>query len=223
MQQAKVVGVVFLDIDGVLCPFGGARDGVRKDTYVDGCIFPDGTMEALTDLLRRMQSITITAPPSTTNDASCEKVVARGDPVLVLSSTWRAQPRFVEEILRSFRAYVSARGLEDASVLQVWDGRLESFFDVVDPNFHATRNEEIYRWIELNAQPAAGRNFVVRSWIALDDEDLVNVEGRVLEDATKHAVQTQSAVGLAASDVEWGVRLAKKQIEEFHAYASHGS
>ena len=60
----------------------------------------------------------------------------------------------------------------------------------------------------------------MRSWIALDDEDLVNVEGRVLEDAKKHAVQTKSSVGLTLESVDFGVELIKMQIQEFHAGVS---
>ena len=56
----------------------------------------------------------------------------------------------------------------------------------------------------------------MRSWIALDDEDLVNVEATVSKDATNHAIQTKSSGGIASTDVDLGVRLAKRQIQEFH-------
>ena len=48
----ELVDVVFLDIDGVLLPFGGgARDDDRPPfRFTQGCLFPDCTMDALTAL-----------------------------------------------------------------------------------------------------------------------------------------------------------------------------
>lgn len=216
--------VIFLDIDGVLLPFGGSRDGYSKDklSFADGCIFPNCTMNALTLLLQRMYHLKV-APSGKRNESS-EATKIRGNPVLVLSSTWRARPEFIEDILASFRAYVVEKGLKNAALLQTWSGHLESFFDATDPNYHATRYEEIQKWLEHNRtnMHACKNNshhtdkFIMRSWIALDDEDLVNVEGTVSKDATNHAIQTKSSVGIANTDVDLGVRLAKRQIQEFH-------
>jgi len=232
-MSVDLVDVIFLDIDGVLLPFGGVRDGYRKDegiSHAKGCIFPDRTMRALETLLRRISDISLdratTITPSVKNEASSEGAAIRGSPVLVLSSTWRARSEFVEDILSSFRAYARARREEYESASKIWEGHLESFFDVTDPNYHATRHDEIYRWVKnhvgegkqfLQLQNCAGRKYTVRSWIALDDEDLVNVEGRVLSDGTKHAVRTKSSVGLTLDDINLGVCLVMKQMREFHA------
>lgn len=232
-----LVDVIFLDIDGVLLPFGGVRDTNyhKSDSTADGCIFPDCTMDALTALLQQIQTISI----NTTATA------IRGNPVLVLSSTWRARPEFIKDILSSFRAYYAAtstkKGLEDTT--STWEPHLQSFFDIVDPNYHATRHDEIYKWVNTyyatnatvrgkkqiifepqynstnnnNNNNGTNKKCIVRSWIALDDEDLVNLEGgRVSRDAMKHAVQTKSSVGLTLQDVRLGVRLLEKQIHEFH-------
>ena len=212
----KLVDVIFLDIDGVLLPFGGgARIGDRQQhseltRHTEGCIFPDRTMEALTTLLTRLNA---SGEEATNDDASSSSSSYRAK--LVLSSTWRARPEFVEDILSSFRAYAIARGREDATVLRVWKSHSDSFFDVTDPNYHATRHEEILNWVRTKANNAR-EEYIVRSWIALDDEDLVNVEGRVLPEAIKHAVKTKSSVGLTLTEVCLGVRLIETQIREFH-------
>ena len=172
-------------------------------------------MIALTTLLQRIQSI-------------------QGNPVLVLSSTWRAQSHFIQDILASFRVYVEEKGEGDASTMIAWGDHLQAFFDICDPNFHSTRHDEIYKWVNDNVvtqntmqHTSKSKNkknskgqYTVRSWIALDDEDLVNVEGRVLEDAKKHALQTKSSVGLTLESVDFGVELIKMQIQEFHAGVS---
>lgn len=242
----ELVDVVFLDVDGVLLPFGGSRDGYsRRDlTFSDGCLFPDSAMDALTELLRRMRGISLDLDHGVDGDGDDDaRKKIRGNPVLVLSSTWRARPEFVEDILSSFRAYVAAREQktaeeeeegpesesEEYAASRAWDdGRLDSFFDLTDPNYHSTRHDEIYGWVRKNvvsrragssSSPEGGK-FVVRSWIALDDEDLVNVEGRVVRDATGHAVRTGSSAGLTGRDVDLGVRLARRQMLEFHGITS---
>jgi len=228
--EEVLVDVIFLDIDGVLLPFGGSRDGYSKDklSFADGCIFPNCTMDALTLLLQRIYHIHPKVAPSGKRNGSSEATEIRGNPVLVLSSTWRARPEFIEDILASFRAHVVEKGLKDTSPHVTWEKHLESFFDITDPNYHATRYEEIQKWLrdnennrqvgKINSQHTD--KFILRSWIALDDEDLVNVEGTVSKDATNHAIQTKSSVGLANTDVDLGVRLVKRQIEEFHGILS---
>jgi len=227
-----LVDVIFLDIDGVLLPFGGTRDKYHNDKQsTDGCLFPDCTMEALTTLIQRIRNFSIN------NNTSCQKVI-QGNPVLVLSSTWRARPEFIQDILSSFNVY--AQNNEDASILQTWKESkcLETFFDITDPNYHSTRQDEIMKWLEKNVVNVKGKKknnnsqhttcssktakkqqFIVRSWIALDDEDLINVEGNVTQHSDimkQHAVQTKSSVGLTLEDTEFGVQLIQKQIYKFH-------
>ncbi|KAL7544186.1 hypothetical protein ACHAWF_007565 [Thalassiosira exigua] len=53
-----VVDIIFLDIDGVLLPFGGVRDGyIRDGSFAEGCIFPNSAMDALTSLLRGVRCL----------------------------------------------------------------------------------------------------------------------------------------------------------------------
>jgi hypothetical protein len=60
-------------------------------------------------------------------------------------------------------------------------------------------------------------DFQVRSWIALDDEDLVNVEeGRKEKKAEKFAVKTESSIGLTLQDVAKGLKLLEDQIRQFY-------
>ena len=217
MALPKLVDVIFLDIDGVLLPFGGgARIGDRQQhseltRHTEGCIFPDRTMEALTTLLTRLDA----SGEESKNDDASSSSSSSYRAKLVLSSTWRARPEFVEDILASFRAYAIARGREDATVLRIWKSHSDSFFDVTDPYYHATRHDEIYNWVRTKANNSR-EEYIVRSWIALDDVDLVNVEGRVLPEAIKHAVKTESSVGLTLTEVCLGVRLIETQIREFH-------
>mmetsp|Transcript_11323 Transcript_11323/g.24135 ORF Transcript_11323/g.24135 Transcript_11323/m.24135 type:complete len:110 (+) Transcript_11323:71-400(+) len=68
-----LVDVIFLDIDGVLLPFGGVRDNFHNEnlSFTNGCIFPDCTMDALTLLLHRMKNnifLEDMTPSTKTND-----------------------------------------------------------------------------------------------------------------------------------------------------------
>lgn len=216
-MDVDLVDIIFLDVDGVLLPFGGGQDGRAREvsSFAEGCIFPTGAMEALTSLLRETRCLELS-----------DGIV--GNPALVLSSTWRARPEFVEDILSSFRAYVGERASSgDATTARAWEGRLESFFDMTDPNFHATRHDEIYHWLKTNASEGAvccsnanSRKYTVRSWIALDDEDLVRVEGKVSRDAAKHAVRTESSVGITMVDARKGVRMLERQIQQYRGVSS---
>ncbi|KAL3817353.1 hypothetical protein ACHAXA_004479 [Cyclostephanos tholiformis] len=202
-----LVDIIFLDIDGVLLPFGDHHDilggGAVPRTYADGCIFPDATMEALTTMLMEL-------------DENGNMGTMNGR--IVLSSSWRSRPRFVRDILSSFRSYVGSRCGKGTGKSRAWEsifGHDFEFFDVTDTEFHSTRHDEVVNWI--NSATINGRGkFTIRSWIALDDEDLVNVEGRIMTDAIRHAVRTISSVGLTLDDVNVAMRLLERQVREFH-------
>ena len=231
------VDVIFLDIDGVLLPFGAAKKSSEEENHkCDDCLFPHSTMHALTRLLQKVGDILLTI-----EDSSNKKQIVKGNPVLVLSSTWRAQQQFITDILESFKGFVAF--VEKQSIHQTWKPHLDAFFDLVDPSYHATRHDEIFSWIRDNDRgkknfsknnfkkrkrrtpqelecTATVVNFEVRSWIALDDEDLVNIEeGRIEEKAIAHAVKTESTVGLSLQDVEKGFILLKHQIYAFYQLA----
>eukprot|EP00984_Skeletonema_dohrnii_P006654 scaffold2366_cov122-Skeletonema_dohrnii-CCMP3373.AAC.14 len=229
------VDVIFLDIDGVLLPFGSAKKSSQDEDYkCDDCIFPKSTMHALTKLLQKVGDISLTI-----KDGNNKQQTIKGSPVLVLSSTWRAQQEFINDILKSFKGYVAF--VQQQEVQQIWKPHLDAFFDLVDPCYHATRHDEIFSWIRDNERGKNNHNnnnsskkrkrrtpqelectstvvdFQVRSWIALDDEDLVNVEeDRVEKKAIPHAVKTESSVGLTLQDVQLGVTLLEDQMHAFY-------
>ena len=230
IHPPTLVDVIFLDIDGVLLPFGGMSNGCHHNEK--SCIFPSCTMDALTKLMHDIYNISCN---NTTTTTTTTTTIQRGNPVLVLSSTWRARPEFIQDILSSFRDYVdskSAAVADDEHLVIMWkeSSHLDSFFDIVDPNYHSTRRDEIYKWVNehiMNTDNTNGgkknnnlhqksQNFKVRSWIALDDEDLVNVEGIQHDDTIQHAVQTESSVGLTFEDAKLGLQLIEKQIRNFH-------
>jgi len=213
----NLVDVILLDIDGVLLPFGDTDNGYNNETSStqDSCLFPDDTMHALTMLLQKMSNLTFN---------TISNQVQNGNPVLVLSSTWRARPEFIRDILNSFQIYADKKGLEDASILQIWKQTncLDSFFDKTDPTYHSTRHDEIMKWVNANTtsneltNEKRTKSFIVRSWIALDDEDIVAVEGQQHKEMLEHAVQTNSSIGLTIEDVALGIELIKKQISRYH-------
>ena len=61
----ELVDVVFLDIDGVLLPFGGSCNGSlsqeSKAIYTEGCVFPNSAMDALSSMLQRMEDFSLYA------------------------------------------------------------------------------------------------------------------------------------------------------------------
>ena len=234
------VDVIFLDIDGVLLPFGSAKKKSNQDEdfKCDDCIFPNSTMEALTKLLQKVGDIFLMI-----KDSNNQQQTVKGNPVLVLSSTWRAQQEFIADILDSFKGYVAFVQQQQPEVEQIWKPHLDAFFGIVDPCYHATRHDEIFSWVSWVRDNATEKHshknssnkkrkrrtpqelectstvvdFQVRSWIALDDEDLVNVEeNRVEVKAIPHAVKTESSVGLTLHDADLGVKLLEDQMKAFY-------
>ena len=202
-----LVDIVFLDIDGVLLPFGDNSHilggGVDlHTTYTSGCIFPDSTMEALSTLLMTLDDMRLGGLMMNTK--------------IVLSSSWRSRQEFVSDILTSFQSFTKSRGARDEKISMAWENTFGGgskgyeFFDVTDTKYHLTRHNEILNWIDCARINGMGQ-FTIRSWIALDDEDLVNVDDRMIG----HAVQTLSIVGLTLRDVNVAIRLLEKQVREY--------
>ena len=73
--------VIFLDIDGVLLPFGNDNNDKKEESCT--ALFPDRTLKALSKIIQHSP-----------------KPVA-----LVLSSTWRVRPEFCHQILQAFQTY----------------------------------------------------------------------------------------------------------------------
>lgn len=160
--MAEILKVIFLDIDGVLLPF--PRD---EDSGSD--LFPPSTLNALQSLLKEAQGAK-----------------------LILSSTWRVQKKFIQDIVDAIQGF----GID-------FDG----FFDITDPNMHSERQWEIERWLSnQRTKPIV--------WLALDDEELIEGDSnRRFEKLFQgHVVKTQSDKGLTMDDVKDAMRLWKKQL-----------
>lgn len=206
-----LVDIIFLDIDGVLLPFGDnshilGGGGDLHQTYTSGCIFPDSTMEALSTLLM------------TLDDMRLRGMMMNAK--IVLSSSWRSHQKLVRDILTSFQSFAKSRAARDKKISMVLENTFScgsegyEFFDVTDTKYHSTRHDEIINWIEC-AKTNGASEFLIRSWIALDDEDIVTVEGRKMNDSIGHAVQTLSTVGLTLREVNVAIRLLEKQVQEY--------
>lgn len=89
------MNVLFLDMDGVLLPFGG--DGYEKNQSSNR-LFPDETLAALSQILSGVPGL-----------------------VLVLSSTWRVRQEFCDEIIMSFHSYGKQHGGPLATVEDFYD------------------------------------------------------------------------------------------------------
>jgi hypothetical protein len=116
---------------------------------------------------------------------------------LVLSSTWRVQASFRNQILDCFREYPGPLSL------------IDDFFDITDPGLHSERQHEIYEWLQVH-------NWVNKPWVALDDEELL--EGAANRHCRQvfegHVVKTDSRIGLTDSDAERAIQLLRNQIME---------
>ena len=166
--------VIFLDIDGVLLPFGGDIFDGKKEKSCSG-LFPDRTLQALSEICRQ---------PETTIS-------------LVLSSTWRVQPQFCQQILQAFQTYNDC-----------FQGSLPSnFYDLTNTENHSERQWEIHEWL-------VGQEQIVESWVCLDDEELLeeekNAKYRSFFDG--HVVKTRSSVGLTLKDADKALRLLRQQM-----------
>jgi len=152
--------VVFLDIDGVLLPFGQL-------------LFPEPQLEALSRILEAFDGARV-----------------------VLSSTWRVQPKFIQDILDQFRVYGDAYGGPLADL---------DFFDITDPQLHSERHLEIDAWLLQQTSPPA-------AWVALDDEDLLG--GGTVHTFEGRAVRTDSHEGLTEEMAQLAIQFLERQLAE---------
>jgi hypothetical protein len=163
--------LIFLDIDGVLLPFP------KSDKSSCGAIFPDYCLRALSTILEEIPAAKV-----------------------ILSSTWRAQPNLIAEILESFYLFGKKFGgpLKD----------LEEFAGMTDPNYHSERQHEIGMYLSEHAIDD------IAAWVALDDEELL--QGKANEAYRSkfegHVVKTNSRFGLNARDAAKAIQLLKSQL-----------
>jgi hypothetical protein len=165
--------IIFLDIDGVLLPFGSHL------------LFPDAQLEALSIILQAFAE-----------DHAVE---------IVLSSTWRVQAKFRQDILDQFDAYAYEYGGPLAQV--------QRFFDVTDIELHSERHLEIDAWL-------VNKSSLPLAWIALDDEDLLL--GGTQHAFDGHVVQTVSHQGLTEENAKLAIQLLQKQLEKKRLVAEKG-
>ena len=166
--------LVFLDIDGVLLPFGHNRSQNSQKTDQ---LFPDETLAALDDIVR-----------------------AFPESQVVLSSTWRMNPSFVEEIRKDFERYANkhpSNCLVRVDLTRVTPLEL----------CWSTRQHEIYEYLnQLEEKRVA--------WVALDDEELV--DGKANEPYRKHfqgkVVKTDSHQALTARDAQQAIQILSRQV-----------
>ena len=194
--------IVFLDVDGVLLPFGVGSEGVWRGEAENDSQSTSGGGELL-------------FPESAL--AALEHVLAETRATLVLSSTWRSSAEAVEMLLQAFRSYAAKRDAasakrdaasvtasaerEEASPL----GRIHSFPHTTDPQRHDVRQHEIHRWLLERSYTGA--------WVAIDDEPLLDgAEQQRLRGAFEgHVVQTSSSEGLTWELAEAAVALLRAQ------------
>ncbi|KAL3935614.1 MAG: hypothetical protein SGBAC_008896 [Bacillariaceae sp.] len=133
-------------------------------------LFPTNTMKALDHLLKATQA------------------------QLVLSSTWRAQDQFVQDILDDFEKH----GLG-----------VTEFHGMTDKHYHSERQWEIHRWLSQHD------DIQKVCWLALDDEELL--EGEENEKLASvfqgHVIKTVSSIGLTKEDVVRGIQLWQAQLK----------
>ena len=166
-----MVPIVFLDIDGVLLPFGDGVD-VPKDA-----VFPDHCLAALSVLLEKSEAC------------------------IVLSSTWRAQPSYMQEIVEDFQRYAATHGGPLGSITM-----LER---TTCPVTFSARQLEIFKWLTSGEEQ-------VGAWVALDDEPLL--EGKSCRKHRAyfqgHVVQTESHEGLTMEQAEEAASLLATQCAQ---------
>ena len=216
MEVSEII-ILFLDIDGVLLPFGCSAidDGSSPTMFSSSssCLFPDSTLQALSMILEECRERNL--PPVG----------------LVLSSTWRVHEKFRQDILHGLANYARRQG----GPL----GEVTEFFDVTDPTLHSERQHEIYAWLESyiiaseddqiqqqstttsntscsdTAETRKVRPFI-RAWLALDDEELIQGPNyRALSSVFQgHVIKTDSSVGLTREDAQQALELLQWQIQK---------
>jgi HAD domain in Swiss Army Knife RNA repair proteins len=226
-RTARRVVLIFLDIDGVLLPFP-LSESAKQDLRTSSVIFPKENLEALNYLMKSIRALatTTTGAFPSDNDKSRqyheESSTGRNpDPEIVLSSTWRVQDAFRQEILDSFQR----SSFDHLS-------RMTDFYAITDIHLHTTRQHEIHSWIQkhLVQNPTNPRqlinrgcsnirdgyyNDLVAAWIVIDDEEILEgVSNRIYRKTFEngHVIKTDSNVGFTMQLAEKALRLIREQL-----------
>ena len=137
-SPSSYLGIIFLDIDGVLLPFPKKDNGSGQSTKR---LFPDGPLRALSKLLEE-------TPHSK----------------IVLSSTWRVREDFRNDILDCFQDFAneelqqssltehdnsssSGGGGGGSSLCPLGQIANDGFWGITDPEMHSERQWEIHDWL----------------------------------------------------------------------------
>ena len=199
--STKPLQYLFLDIDGVLLPFGGSDDA-SNDTHND--THNDTTNDTSNDTSNDTPNdpTNATAPPTYDPDAFPKSTLHALNHILaqvphlhiVLSSTWRCGGG-QQTILDQFAA----------STLHPLSTFMTTFVHTTDLNQHDHRQWEIASWLKNNTQ---GTNNDLR-WVALDDEELLlgtdNEKHAALFQG--HCVKTTSSLGLTWWDAKKAIAI----------------
>ena len=219
--------IIFLDIDGVLLPFGGESDHDNVKGSANKENKNKNTSTRKTSLNKNQEPTPWLFPKSTLG--ALNSIIKRNDsPIyLVLSSTWRVQHTWVQQIedcIRRFRKEEMEKKMKrnmnkksknhNDTNKEDEDYTNPIFFGMTNLNNHSERQWEIHEWLQTHAQ---SQSRPIRSWIALDDEELISGKKnqRHRSQFIGHVVKTESDVGLTLNDANLASKLLKKQQ---HAY-----
>ena len=133
--------------------------------------------------------------------AALSKILEHTGALVVLSSTWRVRSNFRQDILTALRVYGEKFG---GPLMEI-----STFHDLTNINTHSERQWELRDWLMANQEK-------VRSWVALDDEELL--EGETNEKYRYlflgHVVKTKSSIGLTMKDAQIAIKLFKQQQQQ---------
>eukprot|EP00946_MAST-07B_sp_MAST-7B-sp1_P001950 g1950.t1 len=171
------VPVIFLDVDGVLLPFGGA----------DAAAAGAGSTRFCPQALHALSTILTEVPTA----------------VICLSSTWRCnggQGAIIEQF-QSCRFSGAPSPLAGISAFQHTTSIVQ----------HDHRQWEIANWLETT-------DVKVKSWVALDDEELVaptdpdDSNSKYRDMFVGHVVKTNSAVGLTHRQAKAAIAILRGDL-----------
>ena len=156
--EGKRMRAVFLDVDGVLLPFG---EGPAPGTQTEGA--QDASKGAIGGEVAKIPHASL---------AALARILRETGAQVVLSSTWRCAGG-AEALVEAFREFARLQHEALAGPTCPLGAIAETgFVHTTDPGMHSHRQWEIAAWLES----AASSGIVVQSWCALDDEELVSVD-----------------------------------------------
>jgi HAD domain in Swiss Army Knife RNA repair proteins len=191
-----MIKVIFLDIDGVLLPFGGGDDdnnnNTKKNNDDDEKLFPRRCVESLHRILRATGA------------------------QLVLSSTWRMRDDFINDICRGADL---PEGFYDTTSLSIHSLRQWEIADWILNYDKKNSRTKIFNGRTKASSSSSMENHRYGTeqqicWLALDDEDLLEDE-KYRDMFVGHVIKTESSVGLTVKDAEEAISLWDDQLKAF--------